>query len=64
MISDRDIWAAANEVIKSQNDPIWFTVQRYDALLEAGDMEGCVVWRRIEAAVRELLNEKPEGAVH
>ena len=34
MISERDIWVAANEVIKSQNDPIWFAVQRYDALLE------------------------------
>jgi hypothetical protein len=64
MVSDRDIWATANEVIKAQEDPIWFAVQRYDALLEAGDMEGCAVWRRVEAAIRELLKQKPEGAVH
>ena len=64
MICDRDIWIAANEAIKAQDDPVWFAVQRYDALLDAGDLKGCVVWRRIEAAIRELLNKNPEGAVH
>ena len=28
---------------------------RHDELLEAGDMEGCAVWRRIITAVKELL---------
>lgn len=64
MISDRDIWTTANEVIKAQDDPILFAVTRYDELLDLGDMEGCVVWRRIEAAIRELLNEKPDGAMN
>ena len=52
MITDRDIWTAASEVIKSHDDPILFAVTRYDELLDAGDMEGCIVWRRIEAAIR------------
>jgi hypothetical protein len=64
MISDRDIWTTANEVIKSHDDPILFAVTRYDELLDAGDMEGCIVWRRVEAAIRELLNDKPDGAVN
>ena len=64
LIPDRDIWAAANEVIKGNSDPLVFATQRYDALLEAGDMEGCRVWRRIETAIAELLNDKPEGATH
>ena len=64
MITDRDIWTAANEVIKGNSDPLVFAAQRYDALLDAGDMEGCSVWRRIETAIVALLNDKPEGALH
>lgn len=64
MIPDRDIWTAASEVIKAEDDPILFTVTRYDELLDAGDMDGCAVWKRIEAAVRELLDAKPTGAIH
>ena len=64
MISDRDIWTTANEVIKSHDDPILFAVTRYDELLDAGDMEGCAVWKRIEATIRALLDAKPTGAIH
>lgn len=64
MISDRDIWTTANEVIKSHDDPILFATTRYDELLDASDMEGCIVWRRVEAAIRELLDAKPTGAIH
>ena len=47
--SDRDIWTAANEVIKANDDPLLHVVMRYDALLKEGDMAGCRVWRRIGA---------------
>ncbi len=34
-----------------------------DELLEAGDMDGLAVWKRILKAVDELLSEKvPDGA--
>ena len=64
MVSDRDIWAAANEVIRAEADPILFAVTRYDDLLGAGDMEGCALWWRIGVAIRSLLAAKPPGAVH
>jgi hypothetical protein len=34
---------------------------RHDELLEAGDMEGCAVWKRIIGAVKELLAKEPSG---
>jgi hypothetical protein len=34
-----------------------------DALLEAGDMDGQAVWKRILAAVEELLLEERPGGV-
>ena len=40
---------------------------RVDAMLEAGDMDGRAVWRRILAAIEELLDTEPPGpgaAVH
>ena len=37
---------------------------RVDAMLEAGDLEGRAVWRRILAAVEELLRTEPKGRVH
>ena len=54
MISDHDIWTAASEVIKSHDDPILFAVTRYDELLDAGDMEGGIVWRAPVSALRPL----------
>ena len=33
-------------------------------MLEAGDLDGRAVWRRILAAVEELLRAEPEGRVH
>ena len=39
---------------------------RADELLEAGDLEGCAVWKRILRAVEELEGTapKPGEAVH
>jgi len=37
---------------------------RYDRLLEAGDMDGCLVWKRIGKAIKELMSETPDGALH
>ncbi len=35
---------------------------RADELLEAGDLSGCAVWKRIVKAVEELLSkERPAG---
>jgi hypothetical protein len=64
MVSDRDIWTAANEIITTHDDPLLHAAMRYDALLDQGDTEGCQVWRRISQVIEELLETKPTGAVH
>ena len=36
--------------------------QQYDELLDQGDIDGMIVWKRIVEAVREMLAEVvPEG---
>jgi len=62
--SDCDIWTAANEVIKSHDDPLLHVAMRYDALLNEGDLAGCRVWRRIGEAVEEMLKQQRDGTVH
>lgn len=55
-IADLDIWRAANILIKQHGaESAIIAAQRADALLEAGDMEGQRVWKRIAAACAEML---------
>ncbi len=37
---------------------------RADAMLEAGDLDGCAVWRQILRAVEELQRVEPGEQVH
>ena len=63
MASPIDIYRTANELIKQHGEdaPI-HAAMRTDELLDAGDLGGQAVWRRILAAVEELLLEdRPEG---
>ncbi len=48
-----------------QDAPI-HTAMRADAMLEAGDLEGCAVFKRVLRAVEELQGMEPGagGAVH
>ena len=52
MTSDLDIYRSANVLVKhhGQDAPIE-AAMRADELLEAGDLEGCEVWKRIVKAV-------------
>jgi hypothetical protein len=61
MTSELDIYRSAQAMIKqhSEDAPI-HAAMRADELAEAGDMEGCVTWRRVVRAIKELL-DKPEG---
>ena len=57
---DRDIWRAANLLIKQHGqDTVFHASQRADELLERADMDGGAVWLRIHEAVQELLRERP-----
>ncbi len=64
MIPSPEIYRTTNTLVKQHGEdaPIR-AAMRADAMLEAGDLDGCAVWRRIPRAVGELLSkERPDGA--
>ncbi len=67
MIPDLDLYRSANLLVKQHGEdaPI-HAAMRADAMLEAGGLAGCKVWRRILRAVEELqgTEPKPGEAVH
>jgi hypothetical protein len=55
MIPDRDIWRAANFLIrKHAAEAEIVTARRADEMLERGDREGQLVWLGIRRAIAEL----------
>ncbi len=52
MIPDLDIYRSAQVLVKQHGeDPPIRAAIRADAMLEAGDLDGCAVWRRVLRAV-------------
>jgi hypothetical protein len=65
VISELEIWRAANLLLKRYGDKARAEgTARADALAAAGDREGEAVWRRITHAVAQLANKTPPGPVH
>ncbi len=64
MTSDLGIYRSANLLIKRHGpDAPIEAAMRADAMLEAGDLAGYAVWKRIVKAVGELQSkERPTGA--
>ena len=64
MIPDLDIYRSAQVLVKrhGQDAPIE-AAMRADELLEAGDLDGCAVWKRILRAVEELQRVEPVPGV-
>jgi hypothetical protein len=61
MISDPDIWRAAQLLVKRHGaDARIVTAQRADELFEEGDLDGAAIWKRILHAVEELQRVKPK----
>jgi hypothetical protein len=55
MIPDRDIWRAANLLIREYNSEAELVAaRRADEMLERGDHDGQRVWLRIKRAIVEL----------
>ena len=55
MIPDRDIWRAANLLIREHGaEAEIVAARRADEMLERGDYEGRVVWLRIRRAVAKM----------
>ncbi len=67
MIPDLDIYRSANRLVKQHGEdaPIR-AAMRADAMLEAGDLDGYAVWKRILRVVEELQETAPKSgeAVH
>ena len=65
MPSDMEIYQSANVLIRQHGDGAGFhAAMRADAMLEAGDLDGLAVWKRILKAVDELLSTEPDGVLH
>ena len=65
MISDREVWQAANAMVKRYGEDAASEAEfRADALLVEGNAEGYTVWRRIMAAVEGLSGSEPGGTVN
>ena len=55
MMPDRDIWRAANLLIREHGaEAEVVSVRRADETLERGDPDGQLVWLRIRRAIVEL----------
>jgi hypothetical protein len=64
MVSNRDVWTAANQIIRMYpEEPEFEAAQRADAALAAGDAFNAQLWERVATAVRELLRQKPQSGV-
>jgi hypothetical protein len=65
VISELEIWRAANLLLKRYGDKAGEEgTARADALADAGDRKGEAVWRRITQSVAQLANKTPPGPVH
>ena len=67
MTSDLDIYRTATLLIKQHGDEAAIHVaMRVDGFLEAGDLDGAAVWRRIIRAIEELQRKerRQEEATH
>ena len=64
MTPDLDIYRSANLLVKRHGeDALIEAAMRADAMLEAGDLDGYEVWRRVLKAVGELRRAEPEHGV-
>jgi hypothetical protein len=65
VIPEIDIWRAGQLMLKRYGErALEESAARADELASAGDHNGAATWRRIMAAVTQLANKTPPGAVH
>ena len=60
MTSGLDIYRSAKLLIDQHGDEaVIQAAYQADAMLDKGDLDGAAVWRRIVAAINELLDKRP-----
>ena len=61
-VAEIDIWRSAKLLIDRHGDEAAIhAAMRVDELLEASDLDGYTVWKRVLKAVEELLDKGPPG---
>ena len=61
-VAEIDIWRSAKLLIDQHGDEAAIhAAMRVDELLEASDLDGYTVWKRVLKAVEELLDRGPPG---
>ncbi len=64
MTPDLDIYRSANLLVKQHGeDATIHATMRADAMLEAGDLEGYGVWKRVLRAEGELQGTAPRAGM-
>lgn len=58
MLSDWELWACANQVMKAQGDKVaHYVAEQIGTLALAGDEEGIKTWQAIARRITELSNQ-------
>ncbi|MEI6641934.1 MAG: hypothetical protein WCL10_07830 [Novosphingobium sp.] len=58
MLSDWELWACANQVMKAQGDKAaHYVAEQIGALALAGDQEGINTWQAIARRIAELSDQ-------
>ena len=62
-LTDRELWACANEVLRQHGDhaPV-FVAERVGALALAGDAAGVETWKAIASKMDQIL--RPPSSTH
>ena len=62
-VAEIDLWRSAKLLIDQHGDEAAIhAAMRADELLDAGDLDGAAVWRRIIRAIEELQRKEPRQA--
>ena len=60
MTSEIDVYRSAKLFIEQHGDEAAIqAAYQADAMLDRGDLDGAAVWRRIVAAINELMDTRP-----
>ena len=64
-MDQKDIWRSANLLMDQYGaDASVHAAMRAGQLIEAGDVQGVYVWKRVLKAIKQLASSHPGGPVH
>ena len=64
-VDDIDVFRSAAELIKQHGDDAQLlAIKRTTKMLDAGDVDGYAVWKRIVDAIKDMERETPRPGEH